>query len=180
MHICDCYLILCRPVPFMVFAPLQSEQLLTLLSGRASLTLPSPWGHEAPRCWSRVSRHRTRSCWLLRVLWWDPFSCSGRTVGDFRSHEGDWGVVCVCAHVLSLHACMCVWLNLSCDQPQVISSEIVFWNGTCFVPYADMSRISFNNGKEMVVTENCVGREFHTRCTVGQSGTLLTTAHQFL
>lgn len=57
---------------------------------------------------------------------------------------------CMCLDVCDVCALnVRVWLKLSCDQPQVITSEIVFGNGNCFVLYADMSRISFNNARRM-------------------------------
>lgn len=49
--------------------------------------------------------------------------------------------------------CVCVFWCVaeieSCDQPHVISSEIVFANGNSFVLYANVSRISFNNGRKI-------------------------------
>lgn len=55
---------------------------------------------------------------------------------------------CVCVNL-----CVCVFWCVaeieSCDQLHVISSEIVFANGNSFVLYANVSRISFNNGRKI-------------------------------
>lgn len=51
-----------------------------------------------------------------------------------------------------VHACVnvsFVAVIKSCDQPHVNSSEIVFGDGRGFVLYAEVSRISFNNGRKI-------------------------------
>lgn len=87
--------------------------------------------------------------------------------------------MCVCVNVWeSVRGGTCVAQIKSRDQPHAISSEIVFGNGSGFVLYAHVSRISFNNGRKMCgYWKMCTDRELHKNYVVGQNSTLPQPLH---